>query len=236
MKKSPLAKRKNGIIIAIDGPAGVGKSTVGKMVASKLGYKFVNTGEMYRALAWKAIELGIDPSDEKGVSALVRKIRWGFKAAKNGVIKTLVNGVLMDGRIFSEAVSIGSSTVAKNPEVRPFMKRMQVKLGQDGGIVMEGRDISTAIFPDAELKLFLDANAKCRAKRRYGELTGKNIKADYGKILKGIKERDKADRGRKLAPLSKAPGAAVIDTSNMSVGGVVSEIISLVKQRCYMIC
>ncbi len=224
--------RKNGLVIAVDGPAGVGKSTVCKIVAESLGYSFINTGEMYRALAWKALSAGIDPEDEAAVSALPAALKWEFRRVDGSAIKTYLDGELMDNRIFAEEVSRTSSNIARYAAVREFMKQLQRELGRDGGILMEGRDIGTAVFPDAELKIYLDAAPEARARRRYEQLDRKGMRADYADILAGIIARDSNDKGRKIAPLKKAEDGVVVDTTDKSIGQVTDEILTLVKQRC----
>src|SRR3989338_1713883 len=159
--------RANGLVIAIDGPAVVGKSTVGKLVASRLGYSFISTGKMYRALAWKALELGVSLEDD----------------------------VSLDGRVLvlelaEERVSRASSAIARFAGVRLFMKDMQRQAGLEGGVVMEGRDIGTNVFPDAELKVYLDASPEARARRREGQLKLQGLPANYAEILDFFIKRD----------------------------------------------
>ncbi|MDD4004023.1 MAG: (d)CMP kinase [Elusimicrobiaceae bacterium] len=223
--------RKNGLVIAVDGPAGVGKSTVCRIVAERLGYGFINTGEMYRALAWKALSLGMDPEDEAAVSALPGRLQWEFRRIDGSTIKTFLDGELMDSRILTETVSRTSSGIARYPGVREFMKKLQRELGREGAILMEGRDIGTAVFPDAELKIYLDAAPQARARRRCEQLVRAGISASYADILAGIIARDSNDKGRKFAPLKQAEDGVVVDTTDRNIGQVVDEILTLVKQR-----
>ncbi len=216
-----------GYVIAIDGPAGVGKSSVGRTVASKLGCRFINTGEMYRALAWKAINIGISMTDEKAVCGLAKEVRWEFKCVKRPEMRTFLDGVMMGRQIRSEAVSKGSSLVARIPSVRKFMKDLQRRLGADGAIVMEGRDIGTNVFPDADLKIYLDASAQERARRRFCQLKKQKFKSDYKAILDSIIKRDLQDSGRKANPLKKAGDSVVIDTTQLSLKEVSGKILEI---------
>ena len=225
-----------GIIIAIDGPAGVGKSTVGKTVASRLGFRFVNTGEMYRALAWKAVKTGVDLEDGAALARLAAKTKWSFKSGRGTAIKTVVDGVAMGRQIRAERVSKASSLIAKYAGVRRFMTRLQRRLGKSGGIIMEGRDIGTVVFPGAEMKIFLDASAEERARRRCLQLEEAGFPADYRAILSGIKTRDLNDAKRAIAPLKKAPGAVVIDTSRLEAGKVIDKITALAREKWSPIC
>lgn len=224
--------RKNGLVIAIDGPAGVGKSTVGKAIAAQFGYGFINTGEMYRALAWKLLRDGIDISDEASVERVLRASKWDFVKGEGVALRTLIDGTDPGAALRSEAASKTSSAIAKQAAVRSLMKDMQRRLGSDGGIVMEGRDIGTAVFPDAELKIYLDASPQERAKRRVLQLEQEGYEADYDAILAGIIARDGNDSGRKLAPLKKAADSVVVDTSTLTLEQVTAELLTLVKQRC----
>jgi len=224
--------RKKGILIAIDGPAGVGKSTIGKAIARELGYSFINTGEMYRALAWKLLAADMNSEDEAAVSGLARSLKWSFEKGRGAGLRTLVDGGYPGVALRSEAVSKTSSAIAKNAAVRELMKEMQRKLGEDGGIVMEGRDIGTVVFPDAELKIYLDANPEVRARRRAAQLEREGYPADYAAILRGIISRDKNDAGRRHAPLKKAPDSVVIDTSGIGITEVLRRVIELARKRC----
>ncbi len=174
-------------MVAIDGPAGVGKSTVGNLVAKSLGFHFINTGEMYRALTWKALEDGLDPADEKAVFALARRIKWEFKPTEEGTtLKTFVDGHGVSAHIREERVSRNSSFIAANPAVRRFFCAIQRRMGRRGRIVMEGRDITTHVLPNAEYKIYLDASITERAERRYRQLKAAGEKVSLAKIREGV--------------------------------------------------
>ena len=231
MTAARRAPRRRGFVVAMDGPAGVGKSTVGRYVAEKLGYKFINTGEMYRALTWKALEKGLDPRDGRRVAALARRLRWEFKPVKAHVLRTYVDGVMADRQIRTEEVSRNSSLVAGIPGVRRVMRDMQRRIGRDGGVVMEGRDITTNVFPDAEFKFYLDASIDERAQRRYSQLRSQGLPGRLEDIRKAIRARDLYDSRRKINPLTQAPDALVIDSTQLSMRQVGGRIVRLIKAR-----
>lgn len=223
--------RRKGLVIAMDGPAGVGKSTVGNLVAKSLGYKFINTGEMYRALTWKALEDGIDLNDNEAVLVLAKSLDWAFKPVDEAgtTLKTFINGTGVTQQIREERVSINSSLVAGNPGVRRFLSKLQRNLGEGGSIVMEGRDITTNVFPDADVKIYLDASPEERADRRYRQLKAAGLEADRDKILAAILKRDLNDLKREINPLKQAPDALVIDSTRMTMHQVADKILRRIK-------
>jgi cytidylate kinase len=221
--------RRRGWIIAMDGPAGVGKSTVGSLLARDLEYYFINTGEMYRALTWKALEEGVELKDENAVLALAERLAWEFKPTEERTLKTYLDGQGVTTQIREERVSVNSSIVAANAGVRKFLCRVQRNLGKDGGIVMEGRDITTNVFPDADFKIYLDASIDERADRRYRQLKAAGQPADRQKIKEAILTRDLNDLKRKINPLSQAPDALVIDSTSLSLHQVARKILRLIK-------
>lgn len=228
-----MTKRRKGLIIAMDGPAGVGKSTIGGLLAKSLGYQFINTGEMYRALTWKALEDGADLDDQDGVLALAKRLKWEFKPVEEGgsTLKTFIDGMPVTMQIREERVSVNSSRVAANPGVRKFLSKLQRDLGDEGAIVMEGRDITTHVFPDADVKIYLDASPEERASRRYRQLKAAGQEADRAAILSAILKRDLNDLKREINPLKQAPDALVIDSTHLTMHQVADKILRHVRRE-----
>jgi len=230
-RRSPTASRP-GAIIAMDGPAGVGKSTVGQFVAKRLGYHFINTGEMFRALTWKALEEGTDLNDQGAVARLAKRLKWEFRPTEEGTtLKTFLDGQGVTVHIRAERVSVNTSAVAANSEVRRFLCSLQRRLGRRGGIVMEGRDISTHVFPDADFKFYLDASPEERARRRYRQLKASGLSADLQRIHAAILQRDLNDLKRKINPLSQAADAVVIDSTRLTMRQVAEKMLRLIRSR-----
>lgn len=225
-------RRRKGLIIAMDGPAGVGKSTVGGLVAKSLGYQFINTGEMYRALTWRALEDGVDLDDHEAVVALAKRVSWEFKPIEDGgvALKTFLDGVPVTSQIREERVSVNSSRVAANPGVRKLLSKFQRDLGEDGAIVMEGRDITTHVFPDADVKIYLDASPEERAARRFKQLKAAGQQADKAAILAAILKRDLNDLKREINPLKQAADALVIDSTKLTLHEVAEQILRHVRR------
>jgi cytidylate kinase len=219
--------RPEGVVVAIDGPAGVGKSTVGKLVAAGVGYRFISTGKMYRALAWQALERGLDLEIDDGLVKLALSLRWDFPRGAGPEADIRLDGRKLELELVEERVSKASSSIARLPGVRLFMKEMQRQAGLRGGVVMEGRDIGTNVFPDAELKIYLDASPEARARRRVGQLREQGLPADYDEILDFIKKRDAQDSGRAVNPLKKADDAHYLDSTALPRDQVVAAILDL---------
>ena len=209
------------IVIAIDGFSSCGKSTFAKAIAARLGYIFIDTGAMYRAVTLYALEQGAIRDGEVDAEAVVKllpeiNISFSFNAER-GASDIYVNGELAEGRIRTIEVSNCVSKVSSIREVREKLVAMQQQMGQKRGVVMDGRDIGTVVFPDAELKIFMTADAQVRAERRYAELTAKGDKVTMEEILENVISRDKADMERAISPLRQAEDAVVLDNSYMSV-------------------
>ena len=209
------------ITIAIDGHSSCGKSTMAKDLAREVGYVYVDTGAMYRSVTLFAIRNGIFTDEGINEAELRRRmpeIRISFKFnAETGRPDTYLNGELVEGDIRSMEVSNKVSPIAALGFVREAMVAQQQQMGQGGGVVMDGRDIGTVVFPDAELKVFVTASAEVRAQRRYDELQQKGMPADYDDILKNVQERDYIDSHREVGPLRQAPDALLLDNSHMTI-------------------
>lgn len=209
-------------IVAIDGPVGAGKSTVARGLARELGFRYLNTGAMYRAVAIAANEAGIDPSSadlEAKLAPVLAAIRISFEGER-----ILLGGADVTGRVTDPAISDLASRLSALGAVRARMRELQRAAGSEGGVVMEGRDIGTVIFPDAEFKFFLDADVAVRARRRYEELTAKGSSISYNQVLDQLRERDARDSSRALAPLKRADDAIVIDSTALDIPAVINAI------------
>ena len=213
--------KPNKIIIAVDGFSSCGKSTFAKAIAARLGYIFIDTGAMYRAVTLYALEHGAIRSgivDEEAVVRLLGQISITFRFnPQRGASDIYVNGDLAEGKIRTIEVSNCVSRVSAIPEVRQKLVAMQQEMGRRRGVVMDGRDIGTGVFPDAELKIFMTADPAVRARRRYDELKAKGDTVSLEEIERNVRERDKADMSRAISPLRQAPDAVVLDNSHMTV-------------------
>lgn len=218
------------MIIAIDGPSGAGKSTVGKALAERLGYLYIDTGAMYRAIALEMKRRAIGPEDERALSQLVTSIHLSFlpDGREN---RLFCNGEDITHAIRTPAISRFASEISKNPIVREALVRMQREMGQKGGVVLEGRDIGTVVFPEADVKFYLDAVPEERAKRRFKELVEKGLRVDFEETLKEVIERDQNDMSRRHSPLKRAEDAVLIDSTNRSVDEVVGEMVRLIQEK-----
>ncbi|WP_062235333.1 (d)CMP kinase [Fictibacillus sp. FJAT-27399] len=216
--------------IAIDGPAGAGKSTVAKLVADKLSYIYIDTGAMYRALTYKALSSKSDLHDGSMLQSLLKETTIELEITGDGQA-VILDGSDVSKEIRSSDVTNNVSFVATPQEVREEMVRRQQELASEGGVVMDGRDIGTHVMPDAELKVFLIASVEERAKRRYDENKSKGYETDLEKLKEEISLRDKRDSEREFAPLKKADDAIELDTTSMSIEDVVNEILHLVSER-----
>lgn len=219
-------------IIAIDGPAASGKSTIGLRLANALGYLFFDTGVMYRAVTWLALERGIDIQDEAAVTALAEEAQIEVASASQSDGRTcdvLVNGQDITWQARSPQVDAHVSIVAAYRGVRSALTRQQRRIGQRGHVVMVGRDIGTVVLPDADLKIYLDASAEERARRRYEEIIARGGQADYAEILEKVIRRDRIDSTRDVAPLKAAEDAIVLDTDQLTADQVFEQALALVK-------
>jgi CMP/dCMP kinase len=218
------------INIALDGPAGAGKSTVAKKVAEKLSYLYIDTGAMYRALTYKALQQNIELEDEKALKELLDQTTIELKKSVNAQLVYL-DGQDVTENIRSIEVTNHVSFTAKHRKVREEMVKRQQLLAESGGVVMDGRDIGTQVLPNAEVKVFLIASVEERARRRFEELHAKNIKTEFEQLKKEIELRDKRDSERLVAPLKKAADAIEIDSTSLSINDVVNQILTIVRER-----
>lgn len=214
--------------IAIDGPAGAGKSTIAKKVAKKLGYIYVDTGAMYRAMALYFIRIGVSPADKAKIDELCVDADISIEY-QNGEQVVLLNGENVTGFLRTEEVGNMASSTSVNANVRKKLVELQQKLAASKDVVMDGRDIGTVVLPKAEVKVFLTASSKVRAQRRFDELIGKGETPDINKIEADIIDRDERDMNREISPLKQAEDATFIDSSYMSIDEVVDEIMALIK-------
>ena len=215
------------LIVAIDGPAGAGKSTVAGRVAAHFGLLNLETGAMYRAFALKAMEKGIAPDNDAALEQMAAVTSIALEPTPTGN-RVLLDGTDVTARVRDAEVTKAASLVSVHPAIRRWMVDLQRKLGENGGIVMEGRDIGTVVFPHADIKIFLDASPEARGERRY-EQSGRAGSQEA--ILREIRERDQRDRNREQSPLRPAPDAVVIDSTHLTLEEVVSEVEELTTAR-----
>ena len=216
------------MIVAIDGPSGAGKSTLAKRLAKELGFTYMDTGAMYRALALKVLREGVDLADDATMARLIESTTVDLQPA-NGALRVLLDGADVAAEIRTPQVSQMASKASALPAVRARLLELQREMGRRGSVVAEGRDIGTVIFPGAEVKIFLQASAAERARRRFAELraAGEAVKLD--ETLREIEERDQRDSGRDLAPLRQAEDALLIDSSSMDADQVMAKVLEHIR-------
>ncbi len=217
-----------GYNVAIDGPAGAGKSTIARLVAKRKGYIYVDTGAMYRGLAVHFLDRGINPGDRAGIIEALKEAEVKI-CYENGIQQVYLNEKNITERLRSEEVGRMASQTSSIQEVRAKLLELQKNLAKEQDVVMDGRDIGTCVLPDADVKVFLTASAERRAKRRYDELMQKGIECDLATIERDIRERDEQDSTRELAPLKQAEDAVLVDSSDMTIEEVADAILSLCK-------
>ncbi|MBP1564939.1 MAG: (d)CMP kinase [Oscillospiraceae bacterium] len=216
------------INVAIDGPAGAGKSSIAAAVAGKVGYIYVDTGALYRAVAYSVIKNGTDPSDSEKVISLLSKLQVELKFVDK-CQRVFVNDEDVSDMIRTPEVSMGASVVSAIGEVRNFLFELQKKIARENNVIMDGRDIGTVVLPDAQLKIFLTASPQERARRRYEEIKDKQD-VSFDEILRDIIKRDENDMNRAVSPLRQAKDAVLVDTTEMSIEEVISCIESMIRK------
>ena len=214
-----------GYNVAVDGPAGAGKSTIAKLVAKEKGYIYVDTGAMYRGLAIHFLKKGISPEDKEAVAKACIDADVSI-VYENGVQQVYLNGENITGMLRTEEVGNMASKTSAIPAVREKLLELQKTLAREKDVIMDGRDIGTNILPNADVKIYLTASVETRAKRRYDELASNGESCDFDEIARDIKERDERDMTREIAPLKKAEDAILVDSSDMTIDEVVSKICS----------
>ena len=218
------------ISVAIDGPSGAGKSTIARMAAKELGYIYVDTGAIYRAVALYTIRRGVSADDPADIARLLEdlSIELGYK---EGVQRIILNGEDVSEEIRNADVTVRASVVSAIPKVREFLLGMQRSMAEKGGVIMDGRDIGTVVLPGAEAKIFLTASDTDRAERRYKELVEKGSDTSFDQVLESIRQRDKRDSERSIAPLKPAEDAVIVDTSGVGLDDALNMVMKVIRER-----
>lgn len=223
-------KRKRGLVITMDGPAGSGKSTAARALARKLGFLYLDTGAMYRAVALKALQKKVSLTDKPALSRLADRARIAFRRGRAGKIKVFLNGSDVTRAIRRPEVSDAASRIAVVPGVRRALVRRQRRIGKDGRVVAEGRDTGTVVFPRASPKFFITASLPERARRRWEELKTSGHRVSRAQVFREARRRDLRDKGRKVAPLRPAPGAIRIDNTGLQSGRTLAILMDYVQR------
>jgi cytidylate kinase len=221
--------------IAIDGPAASGKSTLAQRLAAHLGYTYIDTGVMYRAVTWAALRRGISPEDAEALARLAETLELDIQpptVADGRPYTVIVEGEDVTWELRRPEVDAAVSQVSAHPGVRQALSRRQRQLGLRGRVVMVGRDIGTVVLPEADLKIYLDADLETRARRRYQELRERGQAVSFEEVLEAMRQRDALDQGREVAPLRPAPDAVVLDTTALDIEEVFRKVVALIEARC----
>ncbi len=217
------------LIITIDGPSGAGKTTVSKILADRLGYRYIDTGALYRGVALKAMASGLNPDDDTGLETVLSSLKMKFLYGEKG-LRLISNNSDITDKIRTPEISMFASAASARPVVRNFLLDLQRDLGREKGVVFEGRDMGTVVFPDADVKFYLDASHKTRSLRRYQELKSETSQT-LQNVEKDIKRRDKNDSARDLAPLRPAKDAVIIDSTHFSAQDVVDRMVNVIENK-----
>lgn len=218
------------ISIAIDGPAGAGKSTISKKVSNNIGFVYIDTGALYRAIGYYAVSNEIDPKDSKRVSEFLKGINISLDFI-DGKQCVLIDGIDVSDKIRTPEISMAASNVSAIPKVREFLLDLQKNIALKNNVVMDGRDIGTVVLPNADIKIFLTASIEERAKRRYNDLIKKDKNIKFQDVLNDVKQRDYNDSSRAIAPLKPADDAIIVDTTGESLEQSVERLLSLIKEK-----
>ena len=217
--------------IAIDGPAGAGKSTIAKRLAKELGYQYVDTGAIYRTVAYFLDLWGVSPKDIDGVTRYIDELTIGIEYDEDGLQHMIMNGMDVTNDIRTQDISQKASLVSAHKVVRDMLLDMQRQVARKNNVIMDGRDIGTVVLPKADVKIFLTATPEIRAKRRYDELVAKGQKTTLAQVLKDVQQRDYQDTHREIAPLKQAHDAVLLDTSDLDIDGVVAAIKAITAEK-----
>ena len=221
----------NYISVAIDGPAGAGKSTIARRVAKELGFLYVDTGAIYRTVGYHMSLMGIGPKDKDGIARCIDDVNISIEYQADGVQHMILNGQDVTELIRTPEISMMASGVSAQPCVRAYLLDMQRQLARTHNVVMDGRDIGTVVLPDAQVKVYLTASAEIRAERRYKELLAKGEKVRYEDVYLDVVKRDEQDMNRKIAPLKCADDAEVLDASYLTIDQVVAELKAIIRKK-----
>jgi cytidylate kinase len=221
------------LIITIDGPSGAGKTTVSKLLAHRLGYRYIDTGALYRGVALEAMSAGLNPDDDAGLENILSSLKMKFVYADKG-LRLISNDSDITDKIRTPEISMFASAASARPVVRNFLLALQRDLGRNKGVVFEGRDMGTVVFPDADVKFYLDASHKTRSLRRYQELKSETSQT-LQDVEKDIKRRDNNDSARDLAPLRPAEDAVIIDSTHLSARDVVDRMLNVIENKIIIV-
>ncbi len=222
--------REKGIVIAVDGPSGAGKSTISRALSKRLGYLEIDTGAMYRAMSWLARESNLDLDNPEAVEQFAKKAKVELQL-DNGVTRVIADGQDVTQKIRTPEISMLTSKISALSPVRQAMMTLQRQMGAKGGVVLDGRDIGTVVFPDAELKFFLSASAEERGRRRFLELQSKGLNTSLEATIENVVKRDRQDSERELAPLRQAEDAIAIDSTGLSIDEVIAQMEKFYYQK-----